>query len=187
VSVKDEPSIEDEDSLEEEYDLELFSPDSHWLCTNGSGHTPRLWDLTDANPGRAFGELPDGHTAPIHAVAFSPDGHWLVTGSSDATARLWDLQNRTAKPTVFRPDFVVGAVGISSDSRWLFAIGSKARLWDLTLKDKTENSIALPVEGSLGYSSYPAFSRDGPDSRWLLTVNSNNKTVSLWNMRLDEL
>src|SRR5207302_3006224 len=37
VSVKDEPSIEDEDSLEEEYDFELFSPDSHWLCTNGSG------------------------------------------------------------------------------------------------------------------------------------------------------
>ena len=57
-------------------------------------------------------------------------------------------------------------------------------MWDLAAKDPAGTPIALAVTGETGSAT---FTRDAHGSHWLVTDSHADKTVRLWNMRLEEL
>jgi hypothetical protein len=161
-----------------------ISPDGRWLVTGSVDKTARLWDLTAKDPAAAPIVL-RGHENRIWCVAISPDGRWLVTGSFDKTARLWDLtaKDPAAAPTILRGhEDSIRCVAISPDGRWLVT-GSygTARLWDLTATDPAAAPIVLR-----GHEQPIECVAISPDGRWLVT-GSDDKTVRLWHLRLNEL
>jgi WD40 repeat protein/serine/threonine protein kinase len=99
--------------------LWMFSPDRHWLVTEGTGGEAQLWDLTAKKTGHAARVLRGHH---VGSAAFSSDSKWLATAGVDGTTRLWDLsaENRAAAAAVLRGHAgSVRSVAISPDRRWL--------------------------------------------------------------------
>jgi WD40 repeat protein len=97
----------------------MFSPDSHWLVTEGTGGEAQLWDLTATKPGHAARVLRGHH---VVSAAFSSDSKWLATAGVDGTTRLWDLstENSATAAAVLRGHAgSVRSVAISPDRRWL--------------------------------------------------------------------
>jgi eukaryotic-like serine/threonine-protein kinase len=97
----------------------VFSPDSHWLVTEGTGGEAQLWDLTAKKPGHAARVLRGHHAV---SAAFSSDSKWLATAGVDGTTRLWDLstENSATAAAVLRGHAgSVRSVAISPDRRWL--------------------------------------------------------------------
>jgi WD40 repeat protein len=96
-----------------------FSPDSHWLVTEGSGGEAQLWDLMATMPGNMPRVLRGHH---VLSAAFSSDSKWLATAGLDGTTRLWDLsaENPAETAVLLRGHSgSVRAVAISPDGRWL--------------------------------------------------------------------
>jgi WD40 repeat protein len=96
-----------------------FSPDSHWLITEGKGGEAQLWDLTATNLSNAAQVLRGHH---VLSAAFSSDSKWLATAGLDGTTRLWDLsvENRATAAAVLRGHTAsVRSVAIGADGRWL--------------------------------------------------------------------
>jgi WD40 repeat protein/serine/threonine protein kinase len=96
-----------------------FSPDSHWLVTEGAGGEVQLWDLTATMSGNTARVLRGHHVA---SAAFSSDSKWLATAGIDGTTRLWDLSaQKPGDAAVVLRDHSgsVRAVAISPDGRWL--------------------------------------------------------------------
>jgi WD40 repeat protein len=95
-----------------------FSPDSHWLVTEGSRGEAQLWDLTATMPGNGPRVLRGHH---VLSAAFSSDSKWLATAGLDGTTRLWDLSaENPAEAAVLRGHSgSARAVAISPDGRWL--------------------------------------------------------------------
>ncbi len=131
------------------------SPDGRWLVTAGTGrghdgscspdNTPRLWDLTRADPW-SDPVLLQGHEDFVWRAAFSPDGRWLATVSNDRSARLWDLTAPNAKSHVLKGhEAAVSAFAFSPDALWLATTGidNSVRLWDLTDDHPTRTGIDL--------------------------------------------
>jgi WD40 repeat protein len=97
----------------------MFSLDSHWLVTEGTGGEAQLWDLTATKPGHAARVLRGHH---VLSAAFSSDSKWLATAGLDGTTRLWDLstENSATAAAVLRDHAgSVRSVAISPDRRWL--------------------------------------------------------------------
>jgi WD40 repeat protein len=79
---------------------------------------------------------------------------------------------------VARSDALIHAVAISPDNHWLVT-GSRdrtARLWDLTAKDPSANSVILR-----GYDSTVWKLAISPDNHWLAT-GSRDRTARLWDL-----
>src|SRR5262249_46777379 len=96
-----------------------FSPDSHWLVTEGTRGEAQLWDLTATRPGNAARGLRGHH---VLSAGFSLGRKWLATAGLDGTTRLWDLgaENRATTAVVLRGRASsVRSVAISPDGRWL--------------------------------------------------------------------
>jgi len=96
-----------------------FSPDSHWLVTEGSRGEAQLWDLTATMPGNKPRVLRGHH---VLSAAFSSDSNWLASAGLDGTTRLWDLNagNPAEAAVLLRGHSgSVRAVAISPDGRWL--------------------------------------------------------------------
>jgi WD40 repeat protein len=98
----------------------MFSPDSHWLVTEGTDGEAQLWDLRATNPGSAARVLRGHHV--LSAASFSSNSKWLATAGVDGTIRLWDLspENRAGAAAVLHGHRrSVRSVAISPDGRWL--------------------------------------------------------------------
>src|SRR5262249_20796246 len=71
----------------------MFSLDSNWLVTEGTGGKAQLWDLTATKPDHAARVLRGHH---VVSAAFSSDSKWLATAGADGTTRLWDLSTENS-------------------------------------------------------------------------------------------
>jgi WD40 repeat protein len=97
----------------------MFSPDGHWLVTEGTDGQAQLWDLTASKLGHAARMLRGHH---VLSAAFTSDRKWLATAGLDGTTRLWDLsaENSARTAAVLRGHAgSVRSVVISPDDRWL--------------------------------------------------------------------
>ena len=161
-----------------------ISPDGKWLVTGGWDKTPRLWDLSAAEPEKTARVLA-GHTEAVVTVAISADGKWLVTGSADRTARLWDLSaaepEQTARVLAGHTSPVI-AVAISADGKWLVtgSADNTARLWDLSAAEPEQTERVLA-----GHSSPVVAVALSADGKWLVT-GSWDKTARLWDLSAAE-
>jgi WD40 repeat protein/tRNA A-37 threonylcarbamoyl transferase component Bud32 len=175
-------------------ELAVFSPDGHWLATNGGQYdnAAHLWDLTAKDPTSKRLTL-RGHTRPIRGLSISGDGRWLASGSLDGTARVWDLaaSEPAEQPIVLRGhQAAIDKLAISPDGRWLATactpdlIGrlgvalsrdTVPRLWDLAQHEAADRQ---PLRGHSGVALSAAIS---PDGRWLATGSSDH-TARLWDL-----
>lgn len=156
-----------------------MSPDGRWLVSwNPVDETTRLWDL-QANE-------PDGTGRVLlqtlgRGIAISPDSRWLV--GTDARARktlIWDLY---ASDPIASAVELQGNVGnrnaFSPDGRWLVTHqGKTVLLWDLHAENATGSANALL--GHKGTALVMAFS---PNSRLLITMSDEDKSLHLWNLQ----
>ncbi len=174
-----------------------ISPNGRWLITSREDNKLALWDLTLATPAAKASKILEGHTDSIAQVSFSPDSHWLASGSADKTAILWDLTLPGSNYTSWilpGHDKEVSTLAFSPDNHWLMTgcsnwmvtgngIGTNY-LWDLTAKNPADTATFLPIPG---YPRKVAFSQDNQMIHWLIVGDYDRKTVSLWNLRLNEL
>jgi WD40 repeat protein len=181
--------------LQRESSPSVISPDNRWLVTCSDNDVAHVWELAATDPAAASRVL-TGTEGFISGIAFSPDNHWLAIGSSIPgsynTLCVWDFRDNASGP-VFLPrrkgDI---SVDISNDSRWLVAVSNSlsdktAQLWELTAKGLASAPVILPIQEDIEKAG---FSHVRPDSHWLITCSrdeSYRRTISLWNMRLDDL
>lgn len=116
-----------------------FSPvNSLQVLTGSSDRTARLWNASSGNqiaifqPIFAGGNIVEGHSLPINAVAFGPDATRIATGSADRTAIIWDLASQGEVLTISGHSDAVTSVAFNFNGSRL-ATGSAdrtARTWN---------------------------------------------------------
>ena len=146
-----------------------FSPDSRRLLATDWSKDVSVWPLADSSPPQII----SGHQFHVWSAVFSPDGGSIATASSDQTVRLWDAATLATKAVLHGHSSEVWCVMFSPDGR-LLATGSKDQtvmLWPTTVTTRQDE---LPNE----FHSRPLFS---PDGQWLVTVDPDTKTSTLWN------
>ncbi len=111
-----------------------LSSDGKTVAVGGVFNAVRLWDVTS---GKELFPDPDGHDAPVHAVAFSPDGRLLVSGGANGHIHFWDaadgrhlrrLKGNSASAVSFAPD------GRRLATAWTF--NKTVRVWDVDTGDE---------------------------------------------------
>jgi WD40 repeat protein/tetratricopeptide (TPR) repeat protein len=148
-----------------------FSPDSQVLVTAGDDRIARLWDTRTALP------KGDGleHDGPVLVAWFSRNGRWIATADKAGAVRIWhaDGGKLQAQATVHGKDDATG-VWFSPDSTQVLASteSDRARLWHAA----TGMSAAPQLPGS------PAAAPFSPDGRYLLTTDSTNNRVLIWDL-----
>ena len=146
--------------------------------TQATSSLVRAWDLTAKVPAATATVLPTQGT--IQRVAISPDSRWLVAGR-----HLWDLTAKAPAEaaTILEHDQGITSLAYTSDSQRL-AIGTSGgtlRLWDLSARFPATAAIALRAhEGAV-----LAMAVSGDNHH--LVSRGNDKTVRVWNLRLNEL
>jgi WD40 repeat protein/predicted Ser/Thr protein kinase len=146
-----------------------ISPDGRWVATgpwNVKG--VKVWEAATSN---VVCEIP---TASGSLVLFSPNGRWLVVSSDEF--QLWETQHWRRGPPVpaDKPNYAVGAMAFSPDSKLLAVVeaGTRVRLLDC----ESMNVLAAlePPNGFVLMSL--CFSADG---RELLALDAKHN-VHVW-------
>lgn len=182
-----------------------IGPDSRWLVTTEARVT-RIWELKAGQPptGR---QLADNRNTDIEYTWFSDDGRWLVTQPYESAtvttllpdgrrmdetppkkaATVWDLWSRSPETDAWslKPGAIVQ---ISSNSRWLAAVGADHFL---DVYDLTSSTPAVKVQelkwGAQERFSSAEFSTDG--RRFLIKCLDNGEgdravaTIRLWDLQ----
>ena len=159
-----------------------FSPDGRRLAVLTQDDRVLLWDVTDINRPRPYGQPLTGHRAFIQDVAFSADSTMLATSSVDGTVMLWNLDEQPAPlgAKLAGHSNIVQMAAFTPDGRTL-ATGSDdhtVRLWTVTDGGGAQ-PLGEPLTGHTGKVFAVAFSPDGG----LLASASEDGTVGLWDVR----
>src|SRR5262249_28432417 len=107
---------------------------------------------------------------------FSPDGKSVATGGADGAVRVWDVETKEVVALLRGHTSQVTAVEFAPDGRSLVS-GSRdgtVKVWDMPAGQ--DPNILTRQKGILSGVSFPT-----DDKSWALT-DSNEKTVSLWNL-----
>ncbi|MCW5554531.1 MAG: protein kinase [Verrucomicrobiae bacterium] len=148
-----------------------ISPDGRWFASgNWKGRSVSVRELPT---GRTVATLPVGENV---SVAFSRDSRWLVTGSP-VEYRFWDVPSWQPDRGIAREQAgdYVGAMVFSPDGRLLVLVQRRDTL--LQLLDAEDNRPLATLEAGvpLGFSG---------DSRFLVTLAEDERTVLLWDLAL---
>ncbi|MBL7487968.1 serine/threonine protein kinase [Frankia sp. AgB1.9] len=157
-----------------------ISPNGKMLATR-SGHTARLWDITDPRRPQPLATL----TNQAEDLSFSPDGNSLATINTNHTIQLWDTTGRTKIQPVATLTGHTGDIWdtqFSPDGRFLATTSADhtTRLWNtakrgtvrpiLTLTGHTANA------SNIGPDTVAMFSPNGK----LLVTGEADGTTRLW-------
>ncbi len=149
-----------------------FSPDGKWLFTGDANGRGTLWNADSLEEVRRL----QSHTGKLTAAAFLADGSRLLTASSDKTVAQWDLATgNELQPLVLKhPEAVLSLALVPQTRQALTSCGDRSvRIWDL---DKAQVIGTLPVDEETNSVAVSA------DRRNVLTVNSTERTVRLWDL-----
>jgi WD40 repeat protein len=164
------------------------SEDRRWLAIACADGVARLWDLQEADLGKAMTVLDTRPAKPRPAPPGTEDAvlhldiassRWLVAIDAKRVATRWDLQAspRTARSTVLLDlSGQVLRIGLSPDGQWLAVATRESRkqkgqeggkdrirLWSL----KGAESKSETIEGPYNQRGSMEFSRDG---RWCAAI-----------------
>ena len=149
-----------------------FSLNDQLLATGDTKGHVKLWNLkTNAVAARL-----DAHSRRISALAFSSDGTRLLTASGDNTVGQWDVATGEELPVVLKhPDGVLAMRLVPGrDAVVTSCADHTLRIWDIAQGQVTQT--IGPLSGDV-YSL--SLSDDG---QRLLTANSDQRTVQLWEL-----
>ncbi len=149
-----------------------FSPDGKWLFTGDANGRGTLWNAESLEEVRRL----HSHTGKLTAAVFLADGSRLLTASNDKTVAQWDLASgKELQPLILKhPEGVLSLAVVPRTRQALTSCGDRSvRLWDL---DKAQVIGTLPVDDD---TNAVAVSADGRNA---LTVNSEERTVRLWDL-----
>ena len=150
-----------------------FSPDSKIIASGSADNTVKLWNVST---GKEITTL-KGHSAIVFDVSFSPDGKTIASASD--TVKLWDISTGKEIKTFKGHPSVVSSVSFSADGKTIASASDKTvKLWDI----KTAKEIKTLKGHSDGVLSI-SFSPDGKT----IASASNDKTIKLWNLNLEDL
>lgn len=131
-----------------------LSPDGRFLASVGEiyDRTVKLWNATDGNLARTFGD----HSDRVNAVTFSPTGEFLATAGRDAVPRIWRVADGSLVSYFHgRGDWING-LAFSPDGQFLasssYSYGIQVwRVADAVLL----HSFPTGSEGAVGVSFTP--------------------------------
>src|SRR5262249_20125669 len=136
---------------------------------NGRG---TLWNADSLEEVRRL----HSHTGKLTAAVFLADSARLLTASNDKTVAQWDVASgKELQPLILKHPEGVSSLALVPETRQvLTSCGDRSvRLWDL---DKAQMIGTLPVDEE---TNAVAVSADGRNA---LTVNSEERTVRLWDL-----
>lgn len=148
-----------------------LSPDGRWFASgNWKGRGVSIRELPT---GRPVATLPVGENV---SVAFSKDGRWLVTGSP-VEYRYWDVRSWQPGRGIAREEAgdYVGAMVFSPDGRLLVLAQRRDTLLQILDAESGRPLATLEAGVPLGFSE---------DSRLLVTLAEDERTVLLWDLAL---
>jgi WD40 repeat protein len=147
------------------------SPDGRQFATgNWQGRDVCVREL---DTGRVIAGLPAGRSV---SVAFSPDGQWLLTGSA-GEYRFWNTrswQPERSLPRAPASDYV-GAMAFAPDGGIVAVVHQRDTEMKLLAVVDGRELVTLPAGFPLAFS---------PDSRLLVTLAEDQRTVLLWDLVL---
>jgi len=150
----------------------VFSPNGQEILLACGNNTAMLCDLS-GNVITTF----KGHIESLNSAVFSPDGTKVLTASNDKTAKLWDLNGNTIY--TFRGHVEgVYLAGFSPDGNKIFTSSndSSSDIWELK-EPKLINAFKNARTG-LWINSTDL----SPDRSKILTLESDEKKVKLWDL-----
>jgi WD40 repeat protein len=152
-----------------------FSPDGNRLISVGWDGYVILWDATNGDEIRRFGESGPAHDERATAVAFHPDGSQAASGSSDGTIILWEVSTGTELRRFAGHETSVAGLVFTPDG-----MGLVSALWDQTLRLWDINS-GQEIRRYEGHSDRVNAVAVHPDGDRLLS-GSWDATVRLWDI-----
>lgn len=88
-------------------------------------------------------ELPNSHTATIHALALSKDGRYASSASTeDGTLRLWDLSLTPVQSRILANNIVVDSLHFTANGHFVLAKSDKVLyVWDISQNPPTQKKF----------------------------------------------
>ncbi|WP_224249831.1 protein kinase domain-containing protein [Hyalangium gracile] len=146
-----------------------FSPEGQWVATVSDDRTVRLW-------GAHSGEmrLLGSHEDEVWRAAFSPDGRWLATTGKDRTLRLWSVESAGSQVLRGHVAPILGVV-FSPNGRHVFTSSVDGEVWRWDLPEGKGQRLGK-------HEGWVASLDSSRDSRQLVTVGKDDKTLRLWDV-----
>jgi WD40 repeat protein len=161
-----------------------YSPDGDWIASGGTDRTVRVWRAGN----RQDITVLEGHTGSVSQVAFAADGRRLVSSSNwgnlnyteDRTVRIWRVGELAGTSVLAGHTSYIYPVAYSPDGKWIASGGwdHTVRLWDAVT---AEECAALPHAGPVRALAF------GPDSSWLVSGCSGDRSLHIWNTTTAQL
>ncbi|ETO08168.1 hypothetical protein RFI_29221, partial [Reticulomyxa filosa] len=168
-----------------------FSPDETKIVSSSDDGTIKIWDVAS---GKEIQEL-RGHLDGVIDAKFSSDGSMIVSCSRDKSIRLWSMKSCTEIGKM-ESDTYVKSASFTSDGRivlfdfWNNTMG----IWDMQSEKESDrlqkhSNYANALHSFLNIQAMPSVDdctirKYFPDGQTIVLC-SNNKTIQLWDEKLD--
>ncbi|KAJ8589152.1 WD40 repeat-like protein [Rhizopogon salebrosus TDB-379] len=154
--------------------------------TRSTGTRKMIVGMTLVGHQRSFHYTSDGEQRENNwgpTIAYFPDGHKIISGSADKTTRLWDLQaGKEIEEARFVGEQKVDVVAVSSDGRWVVAVGGLGGVHKVKVNEVETGSVKI-FEGHSGQITCIDICMDSKQ----LASGSWDGTLRIWSLDTGEL